>query len=143
MRSCRATRPGGSPCTKTAPRESLCTWPTAIAVHSMSRASSSANAAIATARGDVNAGTARRQNGIRIDSMQIWTRVSANSASNDERHDTRGGGAAAEVDAHLTLGFTERFWGSLDWARYNGGEATVNSVAGERLNNGGAGLLPG
>jgi len=48
-----------------------------------------------------------------------------------------------QLDAHLTRDFTERFWGSLDVAWYNGGKATVNGVAGEKLNNVGVGLTLG
>ena len=48
-----------------------------------------------------------------------------------------------QLDAHLTRDFTERFWGSLDLAWYNGGKATVNGVAGEKLNNLGVGLTLG
>jgi hypothetical protein len=48
-----------------------------------------------------------------------------------------------QVDAHLTRDFTERFWGSLDAVWYNGGRATINGVAGEKLNNFGVGLTLG
>jgi len=48
-----------------------------------------------------------------------------------------------QLDAHLTRDFTERFWGSLDLAWYSGGKATVNGVAGEKLNNLGVGLTLG
>ncbi len=48
-----------------------------------------------------------------------------------------------QVDAHLTRDLTERFWGSLDLAWYNGGKATVNGIAGEKLNNLGVGLTLG
>jgi hypothetical protein len=48
-----------------------------------------------------------------------------------------------QLDAHLTRDFTERFWGSLDAAWYSGGQATVNGVAGEKLNNLGVGLTLG
>jgi hypothetical protein len=48
-----------------------------------------------------------------------------------------------QLDAHLTRDFTEHFWGSLDAAWYNGGQATVNGVAGEKLNNLGVGLTLG
>jgi Putative MetA-pathway of phenol degradation len=48
-----------------------------------------------------------------------------------------------QLDAHLTRDFTENFWGSLDLAWYSGGKATVNGVAGEKLNNIGVGLTLG
>jgi hypothetical protein len=48
-----------------------------------------------------------------------------------------------QLDAHLTRDFTERFWGSLDLAWYNGGQASVNGVAGEKLNNVGVGFTLG
>jgi hypothetical protein len=48
-----------------------------------------------------------------------------------------------QLDAHLTRDFTDRFWGSLDAAWYSGGRATVNGVAGEKLNNLGVGLTLG
>jgi hypothetical protein len=45
-----------------------------------------------------------------------------------------------QLDAHLTRDFTERFWGSLDAAWYNGGQASINGVEGEKLNNIAVGL---
>jgi len=48
-----------------------------------------------------------------------------------------------QLDAHLTRDFTEKFWGSLDLAWYSGGKATVDGVAGEKLNNVGLGLTLG
>jgi hypothetical protein len=48
-----------------------------------------------------------------------------------------------QLDAHLTRDFTERLWGSLDAAWYNGGQATVNGVQGEKLDNLGIGLTLG
>jgi len=48
-----------------------------------------------------------------------------------------------QLDAHLTRDFTEHFWGSLDASWYNGGKASVNGVAGEKLNNLGVGLTLG
>ena len=48
-----------------------------------------------------------------------------------------------QLDAHLTRDFTERLWGSLDLAWYNGGKASVNGVAGEKLNNIGVGFTLG
>jgi hypothetical protein len=48
-----------------------------------------------------------------------------------------------QVDGHLTRDFTENFWGSLDGTWYYGGQATINGVAGEKLNNLGFGLTLG
>jgi Putative MetA-pathway of phenol degradation len=48
-----------------------------------------------------------------------------------------------QLDAHLTRDLTERFWGSLDAAWYTGGRASINGVAGEKLNNIGVGLTLG
>jgi len=48
-----------------------------------------------------------------------------------------------QVDAHLTRDFTEHFWGSLDAAWYYGGQASINGVSGEKLNNLGFGLTLG
>jgi hypothetical protein len=48
-----------------------------------------------------------------------------------------------QIDAHLTRDFTEHLWGSLDAALYNGGEATVDGVKGEKLDNYGFGLTLG
>jgi hypothetical protein len=48
-----------------------------------------------------------------------------------------------QLDAHLTRDFTDRFWGSLDAAWYNGGQATIDGVAGSKLNNVGFGLTLG
>jgi hypothetical protein len=48
-----------------------------------------------------------------------------------------------QLDAHLTRDFTEHFWGSLDAAWYNGGQASINGVTGKKLNNFGAGLTFG
>ena len=48
-----------------------------------------------------------------------------------------------QLDAHLTRDFTEHLWGSLDAAWYNGGKATINGVAGEKINNLGVGLTLG
>jgi hypothetical protein len=48
-----------------------------------------------------------------------------------------------QLDAHLTRDFTEHFWGSLDAAWYNGGQASINGVAGKKLNNLGFGLTLG
>jgi hypothetical protein len=48
-----------------------------------------------------------------------------------------------QLDAHLTRDFTDRFWGALDAAWYNGGQATINGVSGKKLNNVGVGLTLG
>ena len=48
-----------------------------------------------------------------------------------------------QLDAHLTRDFTEHFWGSLDAVWYYGGQATINGVQGEKLNNFGVGLTLG
>jgi hypothetical protein len=48
-----------------------------------------------------------------------------------------------QLDAHLTRDFTEHFWGALDAAWYNGGQASINGVAGKKLNNLGFGLTLG
>jgi len=45
-----------------------------------------------------------------------------------------------QLDAHLTRDFTEHFWGSLDTVYYYGGKATINGVAGEKINTLGLGL---
>jgi len=48
-----------------------------------------------------------------------------------------------QLDAHVTRDLTERFWGSLDGAWYYGGKASIDGVAGEKLNNVGLGLTLG
>ncbi len=48
-----------------------------------------------------------------------------------------------QLDAHLTRDFTEHLWGSLDAAWYSGGQATINGVQGEKLDNLGVGLTLG
>ncbi len=48
-----------------------------------------------------------------------------------------------EVDAHLTRDLTERLWGSLDGAWYTGGQASIDGVEGEKLDNLGVGLTLG
>jgi hypothetical protein len=48
-----------------------------------------------------------------------------------------------QVDAHLTRDFTDRVWGSLDAAWYTGGQASVDGVEGEKLDNLGVGLSLG
>ncbi len=51
--------------------------------------------------------------------------------------------ALFQLDAHLTRDFTDRFWGSLDAAWYNGGRATINGMQGDKLNNVALGLTLG
>ena len=48
-----------------------------------------------------------------------------------------------QIDAHLTRDFTANLWGSLDAAWYNGGQASIDGVEGEELNNYGFGLTLG
>lgn len=48
-----------------------------------------------------------------------------------------------QVDAHLTRDFTDRAWGSLDGVWYTGGQATVDGVEGEKLDNLGVGFTLG
>jgi hypothetical protein len=48
-----------------------------------------------------------------------------------------------QLDAHLTRDLTDRFWGAIDASWYNGGQATIDGVAGEKLNNVGVGLTLG
>jgi hypothetical protein len=48
-----------------------------------------------------------------------------------------------QLDAHLTRDFTEHLWGSLDAAWYSGGQATIDGVQGEALDNLAIGLTLG
>ena len=48
-----------------------------------------------------------------------------------------------QLDAHLTRDFTQNIWGALDATWYNGGQASVNGVAGQKLNNVALGLTLG
>jgi len=48
-----------------------------------------------------------------------------------------------QLDAHLTRDLTEKLWASLDAAWYYGGEATIDDVQGEKLNNIGLGITLG
>jgi hypothetical protein len=48
-----------------------------------------------------------------------------------------------QLDAHLTRDLTETLWASLDAAWYYGGEATIDDVQGEKLNNIGLGITLG
>jgi hypothetical protein len=44
-----------------------------------------------------------------------------------------------QVEGHLTRDFMERMWGSLDFIWYSGGQATIDGVEGEAMNNSGIG----
>jgi hypothetical protein len=48
-----------------------------------------------------------------------------------------------QIDAHLTRDFAERLWGSLDGTWYSGGQASINGVEGEELDNLGFGITLG
>jgi hypothetical protein len=48
-----------------------------------------------------------------------------------------------QLDAHLTRDFTEHFWAALDGAWYTGGQASIDGVEGDNLNNLGFGLTLG
>jgi hypothetical protein len=48
-----------------------------------------------------------------------------------------------QVDAHLTRDLTDRLWTSLDGAWYTGGQASIDGVEGEKLDNLGVGLTLG
>jgi hypothetical protein len=48
-----------------------------------------------------------------------------------------------QLDAHLTRDFTEHFWAALDGAWYTGGQASIDGVEGDKLNNLGFGLTLG
>jgi hypothetical protein len=48
-----------------------------------------------------------------------------------------------QLDAHLSRDLTQNFWASLDGAWYNGGQATVDTSEGTKLNNIGLGLTLG
>ena len=48
-----------------------------------------------------------------------------------------------QLDAHLSRDLTHNFWASLDGAWYNGGQATVDTSKGTKLNNIGVGLTLG
>jgi hypothetical protein len=44
-----------------------------------------------------------------------------------------------QVEGHLTRDFMARMWGSLDFIWYTGGQATIDGVEGEKMNNSGIG----
>jgi hypothetical protein len=48
-----------------------------------------------------------------------------------------------QLDGHLTRDFTEHLWGSFDTVWYTGGQATIDGVSGEKLNNLGLGFTLG
>jgi len=48
-----------------------------------------------------------------------------------------------QLDAHLTRDFSENFWAALDGTWYAGGQATIDEVTGEKLNNLGLGFTVG
>lgn len=48
-----------------------------------------------------------------------------------------------QLDAHITRDLTERLWGAIDATWYNGGEASINGISGEKLDNFGMGLTLG
>jgi hypothetical protein len=48
-----------------------------------------------------------------------------------------------QLDAHLSRDLTHNFWASLDGAWYNGGQASVDSSEGTKLNNIGLGITLG
>jgi hypothetical protein len=48
-----------------------------------------------------------------------------------------------QLDAHLTRDFTEHFWAAFDGVWYNGGQASINGITGEKLNNLGFGFTLG
>jgi hypothetical protein len=48
-----------------------------------------------------------------------------------------------QLDAHLTRDFTEHFWAAVDGVWYNGGQASIDGVTGEKLNNLGIGFTLG
>ncbi|MCO5760479.1 MAG: transporter [Chromatiaceae bacterium] len=48
-----------------------------------------------------------------------------------------------QLDAHLTRDFTEHLWGSLDGVWFNGGEASIDGVNGESVDNFGLGFTLG
>ena len=48
-----------------------------------------------------------------------------------------------QLDVHLTRDLTESFWSSLDGSWYSGGQASIDGVEGEKLDNMGVGLTLG
>jgi hypothetical protein len=48
-----------------------------------------------------------------------------------------------QLDAHLTRDFTANVWGAIDVSWYKGGQATIDGVAGTKLNNLGGGFTLG
>jgi hypothetical protein len=48
-----------------------------------------------------------------------------------------------QLDAHLSRDFTVSAWGSLDFAWYTGGKATIDGISGDKLDNMGVGITLG
>jgi len=48
-----------------------------------------------------------------------------------------------QIEGHLTHNFAKGFWGSLDFAWYSGGKASIDGVAGTKLNNAGFSFTAG
>jgi hypothetical protein len=48
-----------------------------------------------------------------------------------------------QIDAHVTRDFTDHLWGAIDGSWYQGGKATIDGVAGEKLDNLGVGFTLG
>jgi len=48
-----------------------------------------------------------------------------------------------QLDAHLSRDLTHNFWASLDGAWFNGGQSSVDTSEGTKLNNVGVGLTLG
>lgn len=48
-----------------------------------------------------------------------------------------------QLDAHLTRDLTSTLWGSLDAYMYQGGQATIDGISGDKLNNLGFGVTVG
>jgi hypothetical protein len=51
--------------------------------------------------------------------------------------------ALFQLEGHLTHNFAKGFWASLDAAWYSGGKATIDGVAGAKLNNAGLSFTAG
>jgi len=64
-------------------------------------------------------------------------------ANNDFVGQTMENDLLFQLEGHLTHNFTKSFWGSLDAAWYSGGKATIDGVAGAKLNNAGLSFTAG
>ena len=64
-------------------------------------------------------------------------------ANNDFVGKTMTTEALFQLEGHLTHNFAKGFWASLDAAWYSGGKATIDGVAGEKLNNAGLSFTAG